>query len=164
MRSYKTKSVILTVPVIILIMFIIVTVDFKQNGRQSEETNTAFSATVKYVVVNETEESIYPQIHNKSFNMKEAAGSTVMGALSGGLGGNGSNYKNVLTDTINGTKKVIAREMRRENKKYANKVIKSAVASKNNTLALAFWSGSASFTLGCGISNRVSCLFSRWFK
>lgn len=99
-----------------------------------------------------------------SFNMKEAAGSALMGALSGGLGGNGSSYKNVLTDTINGTKKVVAREMRRENKKYANKVIKSAVASRNNTLALSFWSGSASFTLGCGISNRVSCLFSRWFK
>ena len=103
-------------------------------------------------------------VNNKSFNMKEAAGSALMGALSGGLGGNGSNYKNVLTDTINGTKKVVAREMRRENKKYANKVIKSAVASRNNTLALSFWSGSASFTLGCGISNRVSCLFSRWFK
>ena len=103
-------------------------------------------------------------VNNKSFNMKEAAGSALMGALSGGLGGNGSNYKNVLTDTINGTKKVVVREMRRENKKYANKVIKSAVASRNNTLALSFWSGSASFTLGCGISNRVSCLFSRWFK
>ncbi len=43
-------------------------------------------------------------------------------------------------------------------------IIKSAVASRTNTLALSFWSGSASFTLGCGISNRVSCLFWRWFK
>ena len=43
-------------------------------------------------------------------------------------------------------------------------IIKSAVASRTNTLALSFWSGSASFTLGCGIPNRVSCLFLRWFK
>lgn len=63
MRSYKRKSVLLAVSVLILIMFIVVTVHFKQNGRQSEETTTAFSATVKYVVVNKTEESIYPQIH-----------------------------------------------------------------------------------------------------
>lgn len=63
MRSYKTKSVILTVSVIILIMFIIVTVHFKQNGRQSEGTTTAFSATVKNVVVTETETKIYPKIY-----------------------------------------------------------------------------------------------------
>lgn len=63
MRSYKRKSVLLAVSVLILIVFIVVTVHFKQNGRQSEETTTAFSATVKYVVVNKTEESIYPQIH-----------------------------------------------------------------------------------------------------
>lgn len=63
MRSYKRKSVLLTVSVLTLIMIILVTVFFEENGKQSEETNTAFSATVKYVVVNETEESIYPQIH-----------------------------------------------------------------------------------------------------
>lgn len=63
MRSYKRKSVLLAVSVLILIMFIVVTVHFKQNGRQSDETTTAFSATVKYVVVNETEDRIYPQIH-----------------------------------------------------------------------------------------------------
>lgn len=162
MRSYKGKSVILTVSVLTLIMIILVTAFFEESGRQSEETTTAFSATVKYVVVNETEESIYPQIHINEAETYFMIRSSVSKQID--LGGNGANYKNVLTDTINGTKKVIAREMRRENKKYANKVIKSAVASKNNTLALAFWSGSASFTLGCGISNRVSCLFSRWFK
>ena len=63
MRSYKRKSVLLTVSVLTLIMIILVTVFFEENGKQSEETNTAFSATVKYVVVNETDESIYPQIH-----------------------------------------------------------------------------------------------------
>lgn len=63
MRSYKIKSVILTVSVLTLIMLILATAFFEENGKQSEETNTAFSATVKYVVVNETEESIYPQIH-----------------------------------------------------------------------------------------------------
>lgn len=63
MRSYKIKSVILTVSVIILIMFIIVTVDFKENGRQSGETTTAFSATVKNVVVTESEAKIYPKIY-----------------------------------------------------------------------------------------------------
>lgn len=63
MRSYKIKSVILTVSVIILMMFIIVTVDFKENGRQSGETTTAFSATVKNVVVTESEAKIYPKIY-----------------------------------------------------------------------------------------------------
>lgn len=63
MRSYKRKSVLLAVSVLILIMFIVVTVHFKQNGMQSDETTTAFSATVKYVVVNETEDRIYPKIY-----------------------------------------------------------------------------------------------------
>lgn len=63
MRSYKGKSVILAVSVLTLIMIILATVFFEESGRQSEETNTAFSATVKYVVVNETEDRIYPQIH-----------------------------------------------------------------------------------------------------
>lgn len=63
MRIYKIKSVILTVSVLTLIMLILATAFFEENGKQSEETNTAFSATVKYVVVNETEESIYPQIY-----------------------------------------------------------------------------------------------------
>jgi len=62
MRIYKIKSVILTVSVLTLIMLILATAFFEENGKQSEETNTAFSATVKFVV-NETEESIYPQIH-----------------------------------------------------------------------------------------------------
>ena len=63
MRSYQIKSAILTVSVIILIMSIIVTVDFKKNGRQSEGTTTAFSATVKNVVVTETETKLYPKIY-----------------------------------------------------------------------------------------------------
>lgn len=63
MRSYKGKSVILAASVLTLIMLILVTAFFEESGRQSEETNTAFSATVKYVVVNETEDRIYPQIH-----------------------------------------------------------------------------------------------------
>lgn len=63
MRSYQIKSAILTVSVIILIMSIIVTVDFKKNDRQSEGTTTAFSATVKNVVVTETETKLYPKIY-----------------------------------------------------------------------------------------------------
>ena len=63
MRSYKRKSVLLAVSVLILIMFIVVTVHFKQNGRQSDETTTAFSATVKNVVMTETETKIYPKIY-----------------------------------------------------------------------------------------------------
>lgn len=63
MRSYKGKSVILAVSVITLIMLILVTAFFEESGRQSEETTTAFSATVKYVVVNKTEDRIYPEIY-----------------------------------------------------------------------------------------------------
>ena len=42
MRSYKIKSVILTVSVLTLIMLILATAFFEENGKQSEETNTAF--------------------------------------------------------------------------------------------------------------------------
>ena len=103
-------------------------------------------------------------VNNKAFNTTEAIVSVATGGASGLFGGNGANYKNTLTDNIEGTKLVIEREMRRKNRKYANKVIKSAIESKNSTLKSAFWGGSVKFGIGCGFSNRITGLFSRWFN
>lgn len=153
MRSYKGKSVILAVSVLTLIMIILATAFFEESGRQSEETNTAFSATVKYVVVNETEESIYPQIHINEADTYFMIRSSVS--------------KQINLDKVRNLQPGQKIYFTIENYKaqQLDKVRFVDITSlRNDTLALAFWSGSASFTLGCGISNRVSCLFSRWFK
>lgn len=153
MRSYKRKSVLLAVSVLTLIMIILATAFFEESGRQSEETNTAFSATVKYVVVNETEESIYPQIHINEAETYFMIRSSVS--------------KQIDLDKVRNLQPGQKIYFTIENYKaqQLDKVRFVDITSlRNDTLALAFWSGSASFTLGCGISNRVSCLFSRWFK
>lgn len=62
MSSYKRKSVLLTVSVITLIALIILAVILIK-GNKSEGATTAFSATVKNVVVTETETRVYPKIY-----------------------------------------------------------------------------------------------------
>ena len=62
MRSYKRKSVLLTVSVITLIALSILAVILVK-GNKSKGATTAFSATVKNVVVTETETRVYPKIY-----------------------------------------------------------------------------------------------------
>lgn len=94
-------------------------------------------------------------VNKKRVKLDEAVASVWTGALAGKIGGSGANYNMVLTKTIDSAKTVMAREARRQNREYAQKVIASAARTRNNTLALSAWSGSANFSLGLGLSNGI---------
>ena len=92
-------------------------------------------------------------INKRQAKLDEALASVGAGVISGKIGGPGANYNMALTKTIDSAKTAMAREARRQNREYAQKVIASATRTRNNTLALSAWSGSAKFSLGLGVSN-----------
>ena len=94
-------------------------------------------------------------VNNVPVKLDTALTSVVSGSMSGYIGGSGVNSKMVLNNTIEGTKKIIGREARRSNQDYAQKRVMSAIQFRNNTLAMAAWSGSAKFSLGLSVSSSV---------
>ena len=94
--------------------------------------------------------------NDKAMKLDEAIVSVIMGGVSGLIGGAGANEKMVLSNAANSAKQTIAREARRANQKYAQKVITAAVSSRNNMFASTAWSTSGRFALGVGVANVVS--------
>ena len=92
-------------------------------------------------------------VNDKKANAFELGMSVGLGVLSGQIGGAGANEHYKLTNLINSSQQVIAREARRSNTKYAAKAITSTVTYKSNTLSMAAWGTSMRFSAGCGISN-----------
>jgi hypothetical protein len=79
-----------------------------------------------------------------------------MGALSGLIGGPGANENYVLTNAFTGFKKTIAREGRRANQAYAQKVIASKTSYISDVFSITLWDSSARFAAGCGVSSGVT--------
>lgn len=85
-----------------------------------------------------------------------------MGVISGHIGGSGANENMFLSNAAKSAKQTIAREARRENQKYAQKVIAETIRSRNNIFATTAWSASFRFAVGTGISNGVSGHYGSW--
>ena len=56
----------------------------------------------------------------------------------------------------------VARETRRANQKYAQKVIAATISSRNNTFAATAWAASFRFAAGTGVSNSINGSYSSW--
>ena len=56
----------------------------------------------------------------------------------------------------------VARETRRANQKYAQKVIAATISSRNNTFAATAWAASFRFAAGTGVSNGINGSYSSW--
>jgi RHS repeat-associated protein len=74
-------------------------------------------------------------VNDKAMKLDEAILSVGMGVVSGRIGGSGANEKMVLSNAAKSAKQTIARESRRANQQYAQKVIAATISSRNNTFA-----------------------------
>lgn len=103
--------------------------------------------------------------NDKAMKLDEAMLSVGMGALAGKIGGAGANDKMALSNAANSAKQTIAREARRANQKYAQKVISATIRSCNNTFATTAWIASFRFAAGTGVSNAANVIYSGfgWF-
>lgn len=100
-------------------------------------------------------------VNDKAMKLDEALVAVGMGFVSGKIGGAGANEKMVLSNAANSAKQTIAREARRANQKYAQKVITAAISSRNNMFASTAWSTSGRFALGVEVANVFSGAFSK---
>ena len=81
----------------------------------------------------------------------------LIGCVIGGIiGGKGANHKNTLTKTITTAKDALKREGRRANKSYAAKAITKVKYSRNFVISDAFWTSTAKFFAGSGISSGLN--------
>ena len=64
-----------------------------------------------------------------------------------------------LTKVAEYSKKVIIRETRRQNQKYAKKMMASAIAYKRNTITISAMETGAKFIVGMGIAPSLNKLF-----
>ncbi len=92
-------------------------------------------------------------VNKKPIKADEAFVAIGMGVISGRIGGSGANERMVLTNTISYTKNTIARELRRSNLKYSQKVISSALGYQSKILTNATWNSSVRFAAGVGVAN-----------
>ena len=92
-------------------------------------------------------------VNDKAVKADEALLSVGMGVVSGRIGGAGTNEKMVLTNAAKSAKQTIARETRRANQKYAQKVIAETIGARNNLFAYTAWSAGFKFTVGSVVSN-----------
>ena len=93
--------------------------------------------------------------------------STVGGAFSGWIGGRGADHHRVLTNTVNSSRKTIAKYSAKSNTAYAAKKIAATKAYRNSTLATSAWSSSARYTAGTSVSNTISQTWTKvksWFS
>ena len=75
-------------------------------------------------------------VNDKAMKLDEALFSVGAGLVSGLIGGAGANSKVMLTNISKSTKQIIARESRRANSNYAQKVITAAIGFRNNTFLI----------------------------
>ena len=101
-------------------------------------------------------------VNDKAMKLDEAVLSVGMGVISGRIGGPGANEKMVLSNAAKSAKQTIARETRRANQKYAQKVIAATISSRNNTFATTAWAASFRFAAGTGVSNGFNGSYSSW--
>ena len=99
-------------------------------------------------------------VNDKAMKLDEAILSVGMGVVSGRIGGSGANEKMVLSNAAKSVKQTIARESRRANQQYAQKVIAATISSRNNTFASTAWVASFRFAAGTGISNGATGKYS----
>ena len=99
-------------------------------------------------------------VNDKAMKLDEAILSVGMGVVSGRIGGSGANEKMVLSNAAKSAKQTIARESRRANQQYAQKVIAATISSRNNTFASTAWVASFRFAAGTGISNGATGKYS----
>lgn len=95
-------------------------------------------------------------VNNKAMKLDEAIISVIAGAASGKIGGAGADKDHVLSNAFNGTKKVIERETRRANQKYAQKAISKAISSRNNIFASTVSESAIRFTTGGFFYNTIT--------
>lgn len=94
--------------------------------------------------------------------LDEALLSVGMGIVSGRIGKAGANGKMVLSNAAKSAKQTIARETRRANQQYAQKVIASTISTRNNIFSSTTWGASFRFAAGSGVSNGVTGIYSSW--
>ena len=94
--------------------------------------------------------------NNKPVNLGEVGVAIVAGSFSGAIGGPGANKGMVITDAIEYTGKIVAREARRSNRAYAAKAIARATYYSSNVVASSAWEASIRFSAGCGASNTLT--------
>ena len=99
-------------------------------------------------------------VNDNAIKLDEALLSVGMGVVSGRIGGPGANENMVLSNTYKNAKQTIAREMRRANEKYAEKVILKTIASRNNVFSSSSWGSSLRFAIGTGASSGVTIKYS----
>ena len=99
-------------------------------------------------------------VNDEAIAMDDAVLSVGLGVFSGWLGGSGANEKMVLNNVVKGANKTIVREMRRANRKYAQKAIAATIRARNNTFAITAWDAGVKFAAGTEISNAINGQYS----
>lgn len=84
-------------------------------------------------------------VNDEAIELDDAVASVFIGTVFGYLGGPGANEGQVLTNTIRSAKETVAREVRRANQRYAQKVILSTMTYRNNILRSAALKGGVGF-------------------
>ena len=92
-------------------------------------------------------------VNDREMKLDEAILSIGFGVLSGKISGAGANKNVVLNNTIENAKHTVARETRRANQQYANKVIASTIRSRNDVLSSAALISSSRFAAASGAAN-----------
>ena len=99
--------------------------------------------------------------NKRAMKLDEAVFSVGMGVLSGRMGGPGANRKMTLSNTIKDTRRTFLREARRNNQKYAQKVVASAIKYRNNVLSSTAWSAGFKFAAGAGVTNIATGMWTK---
>ena len=104
-------------------------------------------------------------VNDNEMKLDEALLSVGMGVVSGLIGGAGANKKMVLSNAAKSAKQTIAREGRRANQQYAQKVIASTISARNSMFSSTALNSSFKFAVGSGVSNGVTGIYSSlgWF-
>ena len=92
-------------------------------------------------------------VNSKPIKIGETVASIIGGVISGRVGGEGANKYKAVSDAINNTKRIVAKETRRASYKYSQKAIERACNSLYSSLSWVAWSASVRFTLGIAASN-----------
>ena len=99
-------------------------------------------------------------VNDSEVTLDGAVISIGMGMLSGLIGGKGANHNFALTDAIKSTKNTLAREARRANQQYAQKVITTSINNRNNTLKFAACVSSLRYAGGAFVSSNITSWYS----
>ena len=99
-------------------------------------------------------------VNDRAMKADEAILSVGMGIVSGQIGGPGANENMLLSNAVHSARQTIARETRRANQQYAQKVISATIASLDDIFSISTWSASFRFAVGSGVSNGVTGKYS----